>query len=52
MYFNGPGEYSASFYEVDGFTKRFLDYAEFERYENTDPLRFVHDISIISFEYV
>ena len=34
-----PGEYPAADYEVDGFTQRLLDYAEFERYEDSDPLR-------------
>ena len=33
------GEYPAADYEVDGFAERLLDYAEFERYEVTDPLR-------------
>ena len=34
-----PGEYPAADYEVDGFTQRLLDYAEFERYDDSDPLR-------------
>ena len=34
-----PGEYPVS-PEVDGFTKRLFDYADFERYKTDDILRY------------
>ena len=38
------GEYPTNNYKVDGFTKRMLDYAELERYNKDDVLRFVRDL--------
>ena len=46
---NCTGEYPAV-YEVDGFTKRLFDYVEFERYQETDALRWEIWFSFLSFK--